>query len=91
MATKVNLKKYISVDGRSQFVPELKLARKPGRVRHRHWTVRGTTGTCYVELRENQKRIQCPAGSDVCSPELPVRAKPDITDNKLPGVEHLAK
>jgi integrase/recombinase XerD len=65
MASKVNLKKYIAIDGRWRFVPVLKIAGKPRpeAVIIDGETVKGTTGTYYVEWREDGKRIQRPAGS----------------------------
>src|SRR5271163_818625 len=65
MASKVNLKKYIAIDGRWRFVPVLKVDGKPRpeAVIIGGETVRGTTGKFYVEWREDGKRIQRPAGS----------------------------
>jgi integrase/recombinase XerD len=65
MASKVNLKKYIAIDGRWRFVPVLKVGGKPRpeAVIIGGETVKGTTGKFYVEWREGGKRIQRPAGS----------------------------
>jgi integrase len=65
MATKVNLKKYIAIEGRWRFVPVLKIGGKPRpeAVLIDGETVKGTTGTYYLEWREEGKRIQRPVGS----------------------------
>lgn len=55
MAAKANLKKYLAVDGKWQFVPILKTADgklKPSTVLIGGKPVQGTTGTFYVEWRE---------------------------------------
>src|ERR1035441_8391462 len=65
MATKVNRKKYIAIEGRWRFVPVLKIGGKPRpeAVLIDGETVKGTTGTYYLEWREEGKRIQRPVGS----------------------------
>lgn len=65
MASKVNLKKYLAIDGKWQFVPVLKInARpRPETVIVGGQAVQGTTGTYYVEWRENGKRVQKPVGT----------------------------
>jgi integrase/recombinase XerD len=64
MAAKVNLKKYLAVGGRWQFVPVVKVKGRPrpDAVMIGGEAVRGTTGTFYLEWRENGKRVQKPCG-----------------------------
>ena len=64
MASKVNLKKYIAVDGKWRFVPVLKVDDRPqpGAVLIDGVPKKGTVGTFYLEWRENGKRIQKPCG-----------------------------
>jgi integrase/recombinase XerD len=65
MASKVNLKKYIAVDGKWRFVPVLKVDDRPqpGVVLIDGVPKKGTEGTFYLEWRENGKRIQKPCGA----------------------------
>ena len=60
MAAKVNLKKYLSVGGRWQFVPVLKVKGRPrpDAVLIDGKAVRATSGTFYLEWRENGKRVR---------------------------------
>jgi len=62
---KANLKKYIKVDGKWRFVPVLKQngVPYPGTVLIEGEPVRSTTGTFYLELYENGRRIQRPVGA----------------------------
>lgn len=64
MALKVNLKKYLAVDGRWQFFPVLKVKGRPHpeAVLIDGKAVRATSGTFYLEWRENGKRVQKPCG-----------------------------
>jgi hypothetical protein len=64
MAVKVNLKKYLAIDGRWQFVPVLKVDGRPqtGTVLIDGVPKKGTHGTFYLDWRENGKRIQKPCG-----------------------------
>jgi integrase/recombinase XerD len=65
MALKVNLKKYLPIDGHWQFVPVLKVNGKPRPdvVLIGGQSVKGTTGTFYLEWRQDGKRKQKPCGS----------------------------
>jgi site-specific recombinase XerD len=65
MATKVNLKKYLPLNGKWQFAPVVKVNGRPDpkRVLIGGKAVGGTTGTFYLEWRESGKRIQKPVGS----------------------------
>ncbi len=65
MATKVNLKKYLAIDGKWQFVPVLKVDGKPrpGTVVIAGKNRTGTEGTYYIEWREAGKRRQKPVGT----------------------------
>jgi hypothetical protein len=53
MATKVNLKKYLAHEGKWQFFPVLKIngEPRPAAVLIDGQTVKGTTGTFYLEWR----------------------------------------
>jgi len=64
MAAKVNLKKYLAVEGRWQFFPVLKVKGRPrpDAVIIKGRAVRGTSGTFYLEWRDNGKRVQRPCG-----------------------------
>jgi hypothetical protein len=61
MGVKVNLKKYLAIDGKWQFVPALKTgaddAPEPSVVLINGEPVRNTSGTFYIEWREHGKRI----------------------------------
>jgi integrase len=63
----VNLKKYLAIDGKWQFAPVLKLNGKPepAVVLIGGEPTRNTSGTFYLEWRENGKRIQQPVGTMV--------------------------
>lgn len=65
MAAKVNLKKYLPIDGRWQFAPLAKVRGwpQPDIVLIGGKAVRGTGGTFYLEWRENGRRIQRPCGT----------------------------
>ena len=67
MAAKANLKKYLAIEGKWQFVPVLKVngTPKPATVLIGGKPVQGTEGTFYVEWRENGKRRQEPVGGTV--------------------------
>jgi integrase len=101
MVSKANLKKYLAVGGRWQFVPVLKINGKPRpeAVNIGGKTVKGTTGTYYVEWREHGKRVQKPVGR---SPREALDAwrtrnailegaieAPEETDDSLP-IEHVS-
>ena len=64
MALKVNLKKYINVGGKWRFVPVLKVNGKPRpeAVLIDGTPVKGTSGTFYLEYRQDGARIQRPCG-----------------------------
>jgi site-specific recombinase XerD len=67
MGVKVNLKKYLAVGGKWQFVPVLKTGAgdtpEPSVVLIKGEPVRNTTGTFYIEWREHGKRVQQPVGT----------------------------
>lgn len=67
MGLKVNLKKYLKIDGKWQFVPVLKIAADgkpdPSVVLIDGEPVKGTSGTFYIEWREHGKRVQQPVGT----------------------------
>jgi integrase len=62
---RANLKKYTKVDGKWRFVPVLKQngVPYPGTVLIDGEPVRSTTGTFYLELYENGRRVQRPVGN----------------------------
>ena len=65
VAPRANLKKYIKVEGKWRFVPVLKQngVPYPGTVLIDGEPVRSTTGTFYLELYENGRRVQRPIGT----------------------------
>ena len=65
MPAKVNLKKYLPMDGKWQFFPVLKVDGKPrpGTVVMKGENKTGTEGTFYIEWRHDGKRHQQPVGS----------------------------
>jgi hypothetical protein len=62
-AAKVNLKKYLAIDGKWQFVPVLKNA--DGKPEPSIVLIGSapTRGTSYIEWREQRKRAQQPVGT----------------------------
>jgi hypothetical protein len=62
-AAKVNLKKYLAIDGKWQFVPVLKNA--DGKPEPSIVLIGSapTRGTSYIEWREHRKRAQQPVGT----------------------------
>jgi integrase/recombinase XerD len=67
MAIKVNLKKYLAHNGKWQFFPVLKIDSepRPSVVLIDGQPVKGSSGTFYLEWREDGKRVQKPVGSTV--------------------------
>ena len=65
MATKVSLEKYVTLDGRWQFLPVRKVNGKPrpDAVMIEGKAVKGTASTFYLEWRAEGKRVQKPCGS----------------------------
>ncbi len=66
MAIKVNMKKYLKLGGRWQFVPVLKVNEvpKPAYVVINNEAVKEKTGVFYLDWRSDGKRHQVPCGSD---------------------------
>jgi integrase len=91
MAAKVNLKKYLAIDGKWQFVPVLKNADgkpEPAVVLIDGEPTKGTSGTFYIEWREHGKRIQQPVGSGVREAKDAWAAKVKELDSpKTPGAD----
>jgi hypothetical protein len=67
MTAKVNLKKYLAIDGKWQFVPVLKANSKPepSVVLISGKPTTGISGTFYIEWRAHGKRIQQGFGTGV--------------------------
>jgi len=92
MAVKVNLKKYLAIDGKWQFAPVLKLDGRPqpAVVLISGEPTKGTTGTFYIEWREHGKRIQQPVGTTPREAKDAWQAKVAELDGDAPASEETA-
>ena len=85
MAPRVNLKKYLAIEGRWQFVPVLKVNGKPRPevVIIAGQNATGTTGTFYIEYRQDGKRIQKPCGTTPREALEAWRARTAVLDGSI--------